>query len=120
MNNLTQHTQAVARQRTGLAQQRAIRFLSRAVERAKGEEMFTGRQKEYLVEKSRDGCQALAYNGCCIIRSGEGRCVTVYPLPTWFHRRQVYQGKDRIRNVRKYMRLHRDEKGADNGIGKVW
>ena len=119
MDHLTQHARELAEARTGLPEKRALRFLQRATERAKGGEAFSGRQRTYLERQSRDGCRALAYQGCCIIRSAEGRCVTAYPLPPWFHRQQHYRGKEKIRNVKKYVRLYGDGKGADHEPGQV-
>ena len=119
MERLTYHAREVAPERIGLPERRAARFLENALDRARGAEAFTGRQRVFLEEKSRDVCQALAYNGYCLIHSSQGRCVTVYSLPTWFSRRQHYNGKERIRNMRKYMRFNRGMKGEGHGIHEV-
>ena len=119
MQRLSHHARKLAKHRTGLPERRAIRFLENGLERAREAERFSGKQRAYLERRGRDGCTALAYNGCCLIRSGEGRCVTAYPLPEWFCRRQHYDGKEKIRNVKKYMRLYETVKGEHYGTGEV-
>ncbi len=117
MQQLTQHAQEITRKRTGLPERRARRFLENGLGRAKEAEDYSGRQRAYLKWRGRNGCTALAYNGCCLIRSADGRCVTAYPLPEWFRRRQHYDGKEKIRNVKKYMRLYENGKGDHYGVG---
>lgn len=80
----------------------AERFIERAIERGKRAEDCKSWEKSYLVREARNGCVAIAYNGFCYIINNEGKCVTVYKLPKWFGKRKHFDGKERIRDYKKY------------------
>ena len=105
----TLHSIERARERAGMNPRAAEHFMRNALERGRDKTMFTCEKKRRWLSAKEEacGCRALAYQGCCIIRSAEGRCVTAYPLPPWFHRRQHYRGKEKIRNVKKAGGEHR-------------
>lgn len=45
---------------------------------------------------------------CYIFAADHDTCITTFPLPKWFNRGLACDGKERIRNVRKYQRLNPD------------
>ena len=79
--------------------ERAIRFGGRA-------DNYKSWERNYLRSESHDGCTAIAYNNFCYIISNEGRCVTVHELPSWFGVKKHFNGKERIRNYRKYCKTN--------------
>ena len=46
----------------------------------------------------------MVYQDAIYIFSADGVCVTLYPVPRWFGTRRNYDGKERIRNVRRFFR----------------
>jgi len=101
----TYHCIERIKERCGIKSEETIRKnIAMAMYRGKCAEDFSGRERAYLTEQCRDEYSATAYNGFCYIFS-EGRfCVTVYPLPKWFDKHNRFDGKERIRNQRKYWR----------------
>lgn len=85
----------------------AEKNIARAIQNGKRAENFTSLEHTFLSKEGRDNCTAIAYNGFCYIVNKNGACVTVYPLPVWFGRRQHFRGKEPIRDFRKYCKSNR-------------
>ena len=75
-----------------------------AVQRGKRAEDCTSWEREYLSKEAHDDCMAIAYNNFCYIVNPAGACVTLSPLPSWFGKKKHFDGKERIRNYKKYCR----------------
>ena len=75
-----------------------------AIQRGKRAEDLTSWEREYLSKEAHDDCTAIAYNNFCYIVNPAGVCVTLYPLPSWFGKKKHFDGKERIRNYKKYCR----------------
>lgn len=80
----------------------AEKNIARALQNGKRAEDFTSRERKFLSNEAHNNCIALAYNGFCYIVNEHGACVTLYSLPTWFGKKEYYDGKSKIRNIRKY------------------
>lgn len=100
------HSIEKAKERAGLCEKRAHKSIELALERGKSADSFSSREHKYLERLSRDGCTAIAFNGFCFIVGKNGRCVTLFPLPIWFGKKKNFDGKEKVRNVKKYSKSH--------------
>ncbi len=98
----TNHFIDRAKERAGINEKKAERMISLALERGKTSEDFTSWEREYLKREEHDNCIAIAYAGFCYIFTYQRDCLTVYQLPTWFGKKKHYNGKERIRDYKKY------------------
>lgn len=80
----------------------AEKNISRAIERGKRAEDFTSWERAYLSIEAYNNCTAIAYNNFCYIINEYGACVTIHALPSWFGKKKHFDGKERIRNYKKY------------------
>ena len=101
----TYHAIKRTQERAELNLNTSVRFIDNAINRGKTADKFDSIEREYLKQKeSQYGCYAVAYNNFCFILSNENICITMYPLPAWFGRKQsYYNGKKKIREPRKHM-----------------
>lgn len=96
------------RERCNLKQDRlAMRNIQLAFERGKRADDLTSWEREYLANEGHGNCSAIAYNNYCYIVSENNVCVTVYALPKWFGQKKHFDGKERIRDYKKYCRSNR-------------
>lgn len=86
--------------------QSAERSIFLAMEHGKRAEDYTSWERTYLNGIAQDGCTAIAHNGFCYIVSDQETCVTVYALPAWFGKKKAFDGKERIRNRKKYSKYY--------------
>ena len=100
----TFHSLDRAKERIGVRGKQAEKRIRLAVERGKSAECFSAKERRYLEHESANGLTALAYNAFCYLVNDDGLCVTMYPLPGWFGKRMYYNGKEKIRDVKKYCR----------------
>ena len=77
-----------------------------AVQRGKRAEDCTSWERSYLSNEAYADCIAIAYNNFCYIVNADGVCVTLYQLPAWFGKKKHFDGKERIRNYKRYYRSH--------------
>lgn len=98
----TIHSLDRAKERAGLNEKRAERLISLALERGKTADKFTSWERSYLKGEETEEYIAVAYAGYCYLISYSGTCVTMYPLPAWFGKKKHYNGKERIRDYKKY------------------
>ena len=82
----------------------AERNAVRAMQRGKRAEDYTSWEREYLGKEALGDCMAVAYNDYCYIFNPDGVCVTMYHLPAWFGKKKRFDGKERIRNYKRYCR----------------
>lgn len=98
----TYHSLQRAEERTQFSGKTAMRFIENGISRGKTAADYKKEESQYLSRIAYDGCIAKAYNGYCLIISDLGDCVTLYPLPEWFGKKKHYDGKKRIRNIKRY------------------
>lgn len=102
----TNHSIQRANERTQFSGKSAVRFIENGIARGKTADDFTSKESIYLANCAKGGCTAKAYNGFCLIIGENGDCVTIYQLPDWFGRKRYYDGKKRVRNVKRYTLSH--------------
>ena len=101
----TRHSLERAHDRLGLNSKKARRMMELAYTRGKRMEDFRGNDFRYLLSLCEDGCAPVVYQDTIYIFSEDGACVTLYQAPRWLgSRRHNYDGKERIRNVRRFFR----------------
>lgn len=102
---ITKHGKERAKERKGVKNQCSMeRCIRLALERGKGAEDFKAREKNYLINKQ--NVKAVVYDGFCFLFGVDNTFITLYPLPTWFANKKQYDGKEKIRNAKKYYRYH--------------
>ena len=100
----TYHSLVRAKERLGLKAEAAERAIRRAYAEGLDAAEFCAREKEYLISKEIYGAEVRFYRGSCYIFSQDGSCITVYKVPSWFGRKQFFDGKKKIRNPKDYYR----------------
>ena len=80
----------------------AEKNMALALQRGKVAEEFTSWERNYLSSEANEDTRAVAYNNFCYIFSDDNLCITVFPLPVWFGKKKRFNGKERIRNYKKY------------------
>jgi len=104
---VTKHSLQRVKERCNIKNsQSAINTIQRARLHGKDASKYTSCEREYLENAGQGNCTAFAYNNFCYIFSDQGKCVTVYALPEWFGQKKHFDGKNRIRNYRKYCRIN--------------
>ncbi len=103
-SNITAHSVERAKERANLNEKKALKNISKALERGKTADQFSSWERSYLEGECKCGTTAIAYNGFCYIVGEYGQCITLYPLPSWFGNKKHFDGKEKIRNYKKYCR----------------
>lgn len=98
----TVHCLDRAKERAGFNERKAEKMIELALKRGKRAQDFSSWEHDYLCAEACDECIAVAYNGYCYIINPEGFCITLYPLPAWFGKKKHFNGKERIRDYKKY------------------
>lgn len=98
----TIHSIKRTKERAGANEKKAERMVALAIERGKTSDAFTSWERSYLKNQETDECVAVAFGGYCYLISYCGDCITMYPLPAWFGKKKHFDGKERIRNYKKY------------------
>lgn len=101
-NNTTKHSIERIKDRLGVNARKAEKRISDAVSRGADAENFSARERKYLLDKADRGCTAKVYDGYCYIVGENDVCVTLYRLPSWFGKKKHFDGKEKIRNYKKY------------------
>ena len=102
----TQHSIERVMERCNLKNRRAaINVIRRAIARGKCADAYNSWERNFLRRESCGCCTAVAYNNFCYILNESGSCVTVYPLPHWFGKKKRFDGKTRIRDLKKYNKV---------------
>lgn len=105
----TLHCNERAMERYNLRNEKAVmKNINRAYLYGKRAEDHTSWERNYLSSKTRPCMVAVEYNGFCYIFNEYGICVTMYDLPAWFGKKKRFNGKERIRDFRKYEKLNRN------------
>jgi len=100
----TYHAIQRVKQRTNIERGSEERFIKNAIARGRGAETFNGIERDYLKSYEIGGdCYAVAYNSYCFIFNENDICITMYPLPAWFGKKKLFNGKTKIRSIRKFV-----------------
>lgn len=92
-------------ERCRLNRNSAERNIKLARQKGKNSNCFNSYEKEFLLDKeAKFGNHAFVYNGFCYIFADNDICVTVLKLPVWFSKKRYFYRKERIRNVKKFMK----------------
>ena len=109
----SRHSIERAKERAGLNSEQAARFIRKAGERGRSAEEMPRREREYMEKKeTAANCRTIYYNNYFFIFSPGGTCITLYEAPAWFGKKSHYEGKEKIRNVKKYVRYSTDQEVA--------
>lgn len=101
-NFTTKHCVDRMKDRLGVNERKAEKRILDAIERGSTAEAFSSWERSFLAKEAHGDCTALAYNGYCYIVNANKVCITLYPLPAWFGKKKHFDGKEKIRNVKKY------------------
>lgn len=83
----------------------AERNIKLAKKKGKNSNCFKSLEKKFLcAQEAKYGNQAIVYNGFCYMFAINDVCVTVLQLPNWFNKKRYFYNKERVRNVKKFMR----------------
>lgn len=100
---ITIHAQDRIHERLGYRAEKAARIATNAFFRGLAPSDLNSQERRYLrVQESKEGCIARLYNGYCYIFAQDGTCITMYVPPKWFGSKDLFVGKERIRNRKKY------------------
>ena len=100
----TQHYIDRAKERQALNERRAERAAELAWSRGKAVDDMPSREGNFMRTKQGEGIKVIFYNDFLYIFTEESKCITMYEAPGWFGRKRHFDGKEKIRNVKKYMR----------------
>lgn len=102
------HGHIRSKERCKLKSSRAVqKNATLALQRGKRAEDLRSWERSYLLQASGLGKVAVAYQGYCYIFSGGNVFVTVFRLPVWFGKPKHFEGKERIRDYKKYCRNYK-------------
>ena len=79
----------------------AVKNIYLAKQRGKRAEDCTSWESDFLSTEAYDDSTAIAYDGYCYIFKDDV-CLTMYELPSWFGKKKHFNGKERIRDYKKY------------------
>jgi hypothetical protein len=105
---ISYHAIQRAQERTGLKIKSSESFIANALERGKTVGVFAANERNYLQAKEAKGeCRVIVYQSFFFIVDDADLCVTMYAAPKWFGKKKYYDGKTKIKNIKKYMRLYK-------------
>jgi len=104
------HSLKRVKERMGVNKSNAHNIICNARERGLSPMDFSGREYSYLASKESNYSWVVAYQGYFFVFSNSGVCITVAKLPDWFGKKGNYDGKEKIRELKKYWRHHSVEK----------
>jgi len=103
----TYHALKRTHERTGLNIKSSAKFIANAIERGKSINTYREKEKNYMLRRElKKGCRTLIYNKYCFILNNENCCITMYSVPEWFEKKKNYDGKRKIKNIKKYIRYY--------------
>ena len=103
----TVHSIIRANERAGKNYSEAVRFTDLAIRNGQRAGDLPSKERRYMESKETDpSCKAILYNGYIFIMKDEDLCITMYLAPSWFLKKQHYDGKKKVRNAKKYLRYY--------------
>lgn len=111
MNRTSKHGFVRTMERADTTEHQALRLIQNAWERGRSiEQLQFTRQRNYVSRHNsllRDGYTNLrVYSSYLFIFSASGKLITMYPLPKNFSKKRIYDGKTKVRDVKKYNRFN--------------
>lgn len=113
----TKHSIERMKDRLGINERKAEKRITDAITRGSKANAFSSWERSFLENEAHDGYTAIAYNGYCYIVSSDNVCITLYPLPAWFGKKKHFDGKEKIRNFKKYYNTHFAQTGNREIVG---
>lgn len=107
-SNMTNHSIIRTEERAHKSEKAARRMINLAKERGIKASDFPARERRYLEGKGKGRKKAVYYAGYCFIFSNDFECITMFSVPQWFGKKTNFQGKQRIRDIKKYVRNNPD------------
>ncbi len=105
MNTL--HSLIRAKERAGMTSKEMTRFTDLAIRNGQRAADLVGLERRYLESKETEPTYtAILYKGYILIVEDGELCITMFPVPAWFFRKQYFEGKKQIRNVKRYRRYN--------------
>ena len=105
----TKHSLIRAKERLNLNSKSAKKLISQAINRGIALDNYTTcMEKTFLKHSLANNCHTKVYNGFCYIFNENDICVTMYKLPSWFNKKKQFDGKIRIRSIKKYLKLNQN------------
>ena len=103
---MTCHSLSRAKERVGLSQSAAIKFIDNAKINGKTPEEFPAKERKYMQNLEKGG-SVIYFAEYIFILSEDDRCITLYRVPGWFGKKNNFRGKEVIRNRHRYFRMNR-------------
>ena len=104
---VTNHGYERAEQRLGFTKEQTDRKIKNVLLKGRDYTDFKSKEKQFLKDQERNGTRAIAYDGFCYIIADDNVCITTYKLPAWFGKSRNFDGKTKIKNLKKYNQNHR-------------
>lgn len=103
----TVHSIIRAKERAGMKYGEAVRFTDLAIRNGQRAEDLPVKERKYMQKKEIDSSiTAVLYNGYIFILNDEDVCITLFKAPSWFLKKEHYDGKKKVRDVKKYLRYN--------------
>ena len=101
----TVHSINKVKERCGIKNKHsAVKNIELALQRGKRYYDFSSWESSYLKNSVHNDCFAVAYNNYCYIFSEEKVCITLFELPAWFGKKKRFDGKEKIKHCKRYLR----------------
>ncbi len=102
----TIHSIIRANERAGWNYDEAVRFTELAIRNGRRAKELPLRERRFMESReSGPAITSILYNGYIFIVNDDV-CITMYLAPEWFLKKRYYDGKKKVRNVKKYLRYH--------------
>lgn len=113
---MTRHGIIRACERAHLRHDSAVKLITKAKRYGLRSEEMNSTERKFMQEKEQNHHYCLFYQGFIFILGADDCCITMYAVPEWFNKRGLYDGKQKIRNRKKYSRYS----GRYNNANPNW
>lgn len=105
---MSTHSIERAQERGNINRKQAIEMIKRAQSRGKKYGDYKhSKEKNYLLAKTQEGSIPVYYAGYIFIFDDSLQiCITMYEAPYWFGKKVYYNGKERIKHPKKYIKYY--------------
>ena len=102
---MTYHSIMRTKERAKLNEDAAKRMIVRAKEYGIPADEFHSEERRYLERMEEGEKKVIYYSGYVFVLTSDSICITMFPVPQWFGKRNRFSGKTAIRNVKKYTKM---------------